>query len=270
VIGMSKAPSAVMPEPTHEVILRKAAAQPGVIGLGMTTPTSSTSPRSNRKRAEQLRSLSTQAAILDAALAEFSEKGFEAASIRAIADRVGVKHPLITHHFGNKEALWRAAAERTFARIREEWDKECPGDDMSSLDRLREEYRVLFKHTVAFPDFHRFMRQEGMSLNPRLLWVADHVLKPLIDRLLPQIENVQAEGLLPKVEPILFHYAMVSLTAALSEFGPEMQATRGLSAESPSVIDAYWRLVDQMTFGCAEQVSQAPKSRPPAKKKSMA
>ena len=28
---------------------------------------------------------------------------------------------------------------------------------MSSLDRLRTEYRTLFKYTVAFPEFHHFM-----------------------------------------------------------------------------------------------------------------
>src|SRR5712675_826262 len=86
-----------------------------VIGLGMNTSASSNSRRSaisrepdpakDRKRAEQLRSLTTRSAILDAALAEFAEKGFKAASIRGIAERIGVQHPLITHHFGNKEGL---------------------------------------------------------------------------------------------------------------------------------------------------------------------
>src|SRR2546430_10761426 len=50
-----------------------------------------------RKRAEQQRSLETRGAILDAAIAEFAERGFEGASIRAIADRLGLQHPLITY-----------------------------------------------------------------------------------------------------------------------------------------------------------------------------
>src|SRR5258706_12795709 len=50
------------------------------------------------KRAEQQRSLTTRASILDAAIEEFAERGFEAASIRAIADRLGLQHPLITYH----------------------------------------------------------------------------------------------------------------------------------------------------------------------------
>jgi hypothetical protein len=42
---------------------------------------------------------------------------------------------------------------------------------------------------------------------------------------------------------------MVSLTATLSGFGPEMQVTSGLSAEHAKVIEAYWRLVDETVFG---------------------
>ena len=60
------------------------------------------------------------------------------------------------------------------------------------------------------------------------------------------------------VDPILFHYMMVSLTATLSEFGPEMQVTSGLSSEDPKVVEAYWRLVDKMVFGMdSEHVAKA-------------
>src|SRR6202035_5235575 len=114
-----------------------------------------------RKRAEQQRSVATRAAILNAAIAEFAERGFEGASIRAIADRLGLQHPLITYHYRSKDILWRAAAEHAFTRIREEWDDRAPElATMSPLERLRQEYRTVFEYTAAFPEFHRFMRQE--------------------------------------------------------------------------------------------------------------
>src|ERR1700729_72631 len=203
-----------------------------------------------RKRAEQQRALETRGAILDAAIAEFAERGFEGASIRAIADRLGLQHPLITYHYRSKDILWRAAAEHAFAKIRTEWDISAPeGSELSPLARLRQEYTTLFRYTVAFPEFHRFMRQEALTNNPRLKWVAETVLAPLLARLLPQIIEAQKGGLLPTVDPILFHYMMVSLTAALSEFGPEMQVTSGLSSGDPKVVEAYWRLVDETVFG---------------------
>src|SRR5205807_9588323 len=115
-----------------------------------------------RQRAEQQRSLETRAAILDAAITEFAERGFEGASIRAIADRLGLQHPLITYHYRSKDILWRAAAEHAFAQIRTEWDISAPeGSDLLPLIRLRREYATVFRYTVAFPEFHRFMRQEA-------------------------------------------------------------------------------------------------------------
>ncbi len=209
-----------------------------------------TSARRPRKRAEQQRAIETRVAILNAAIAEFAENGFDGASIRAIADRLGLQHPLITYHYRTKDILWRAAAEHAFAQIRDEWDALAPeASELLPLARLRQEYTTLFRYTVAFPEFHRFMRQEALTNNPRLKWVAETVLAPLLARLLPQIIEVQEAGLLPAVDPILFHYMMVSLTATLSEFGPEMQVTSGLCSEDTKVVEAYWRLVDETVFG---------------------
>jgi AcrR family transcriptional regulator len=202
------------------------------------------------KRAEQQRAVETRLAILNAALAEFAEKGFDAASIRTIANRTELQHPLITYHFRTKDILWRATAEYVFSRIREEWDGlEKTNAGMSALDRLRAEYRTLFRYTVAFPEFHRFMRQECTTNNPRLRWVAKIVVTPLINRLLPQIAVLQKAKLLPLMEPIVFHYMMVSLTAMLAEFGPEMTVTSKLAADDPFVVESYWRAVDRTIFG---------------------
>lgn len=227
---------------------------------GRVRPSSAGKVAVPRKRAEQQRAQSTKTAILEAALAEFAEKGFEAASIRSIAERTGFQHPLITYHYPSKDLLWRAVAEDTFERIRKEWQARASEQgDLPPIERLRAEYRALFRHTTRFPEFHRFMRQEAATDNPRLQWVAQNVLMPLIDQLLPQIEAAQAEGQLPRIEPILFHYMMVSLTAALSEFGPEMHVTRGVAADRPEVVDAYWKVVEQTVFGAPR--ATATKSR---------
>ncbi|MGW4062181.1 TetR/AcrR family transcriptional regulator [Amycolatopsis sp. NPDC004747] len=50
----------------------------------------------------------TRAALLEAALQEFSEKGFAGARVRDIAERAGVSKDLIAYHFGGKEDLYRA------------------------------------------------------------------------------------------------------------------------------------------------------------------
>lgn len=222
---------------------------PGIPTTDRNGPAAAGVARALRKRAEQQRGQFTRATILKAALAEFAEKGFDGASIRSIAERTGLQHQLIIYHYPNKDRLWRAVAEATFDRIRQEWDEQSREDaNLAPLDRLRAEYRALFLHSSTRPEFHRFMRQETSANNPRLQWVAENVLTPLINRLLPQIEAAQAEKLLPPVEPILFHYMMVSLTAALSEFGPEMRATGLLTPDRGQLADAYWALVERAVF----------------------
>lgn len=221
-------------------------------GLPAARDAAATSPRGPRgrpNRAEQQRSIETRTQILTAAVSEFAEKGYEAASIRSIADRIGMQHPLITYHYRNKEALWRAAAEYAFDRIRTEWDESISQEaPLSPLERLRLEYGALFRYTALFPEFHRFMRQEAQADTPRLRWVAETVINPLLDRILPQIEEAQQAGLLPEVEPLLFHYMMVGLTATLSDFGNEIKVIKGLMVDDPECIDSYWKLVDEIVF----------------------
>jgi len=102
------------------------------------------------KRAEQQRSIETRASILNAAIAEFAERGFEGASIRAIADRLGLQHPLITYHYRSKDILWRAAAEHAFAQIRIEWDISArEQSDLSPLARRCSAIRSRFLNFIG-------------------------------------------------------------------------------------------------------------------------
>src|ERR1700692_2966239 len=101
------------------------------------------------KRREQQRAIDTRSMILDASLTEFAQRGFEAASIRRIAERTRLQHPLNTYHFRTKLILWRAVAEHAFAEIRTAWDRQAPPDsDQAPLDRVRAEYRTFLRFTL--------------------------------------------------------------------------------------------------------------------------
>lgn len=50
----------------------------------------------------------TRSLIVDAARAEFSEKGYDAASLRAVARRAGVDAALVHHYFSDKADLFAA------------------------------------------------------------------------------------------------------------------------------------------------------------------
>ena len=57
--------------------------------------------------------------ILLKALSLFSERGYEAASVREICEAAGVTKPTLYHFYGSKEGVYRALVEGTLKDYRE-------------------------------------------------------------------------------------------------------------------------------------------------------
>lgn len=220
---------------------------------------SALSPRAARPRTprrEQQRAIDTRQIILEAALSEFAQRGFEAASIRAIGARTGLQHPLITYHFRTKEILWKAVAENAFAQIRALWNQ-SDGEVRTPLEELRAEYLSFLRFTIEHPNFHHFMLRENQPGNPRLPWLTEAVLLPTMERLLPQIESAQALGDLPKAPPALVHYLMIGMITVLSSLKQEIGLGAGLDTGDAGVIEAYVALLDALIFRRADKLAFA-------------
>ena len=74
-------------------------------------PPSATSSRSDALESTTSRGDATREALLQAAIAQFSELGYHAASSRKLADAAGVNQALIGYHFGGKRGLYVAVFE---------------------------------------------------------------------------------------------------------------------------------------------------------------
>jgi len=70
-----------------------------------------TDVRGGRPRGRRPAGEDTRAALLDAARVEFTERGFDGATVRAIAQRAGVDPAMVNHWFGGKNALFVAVME---------------------------------------------------------------------------------------------------------------------------------------------------------------
>ncbi|HZG89632.1 MAG TPA: TetR family transcriptional regulator [Pseudonocardia sp.] len=66
-------------------------------------------PDRPRRRGRRPAGADTRAQLLDAARTEFAARGYEGATVRAIADRAGVDAAMVNHWFGGKEALFTAS-----------------------------------------------------------------------------------------------------------------------------------------------------------------
>ena len=62
----------------------------------------------------------TRESLLDAAESLFSDRGIQAASLRAITEQAGANLAAVHYHFGSKQGLVRAVFSRRLAPLNEE------------------------------------------------------------------------------------------------------------------------------------------------------
>jgi AcrR family transcriptional regulator len=77
---------------------------------------------SQRKSAEERRE-----EILDAALAEFAERGLHGASTEEIAKRAGISQPYVFRLFGSKKELFKASVARCFRETLDTFQRAAEG-----------------------------------------------------------------------------------------------------------------------------------------------
>ncbi|MBI1684197.1 TetR/AcrR family transcriptional regulator [Caulobacter hibisci] len=200
-------------------------------------------------RKEQARSVETRLAILGAALAEFADHGFDRASTRAIGERAGLHHTLVSYHFGTKEGLWRATAEHFFGQIHAGLPPP-PGSaqarDAEAIDRVRGFFRRLLAFIADHPSFHHFMMRETRQAGPRRAWLMQAFVAPMLTQVVADVRASQAEGDLPPGDPVLLYHVLLSLVT-----GPAALATPLAhfgQIEGQDLVEPYWTLVDQLVF----------------------
>ncbi len=127
----------------------------------------------------------TRERLLDAALALFAERGFEATTTKLIAERAGVPNGLIYYYFGTKEKLLECLlGERTFlpdlqARVTEARANR-DADPRLTLIEICTEFHAALRRNKPFA---RIISREA-HLRP----VASNLVRQLADQVLALIE----------------------------------------------------------------------------------
>lgn len=195
-------------------------------------------------RKQQQRSVQTQRKLLDAALEAFSENGFKGTSTRDIADRAGVRHPLITYHFKNKEELWRAATNRVFSKFsasllqaRDAAEGQEPRQRMASM------IRAYVRYASSNPALHKLMLQESSRESSRLDWLVKTHLRPLSEAVVGELEALQEKGIVPPGDPALL-FNLIRVTAGgILALATEIKATSGIDFDDPKNVDALAEMI---------------------------
>jgi AcrR family transcriptional regulator len=94
--------------------------------------------------------------ILQSALSLFSEKGYDATSVREICEASGITKPTLYHFYGSKEGVYRTLVDGTLERVREDMGRAIE-DEGSLRDRLRRLTLAYFEAARGEPDLARFI-----------------------------------------------------------------------------------------------------------------
>src|SRR5436190_11821752 len=152
--------------------------------------------------------------ILDAALASFGSRGYEATSLDSLAAELGVRKQTILYYFPNKDALLAgvieasateliAELERTLARAGEGWA------------RVEAVVRKVFRLAARRPALLGFVREVSRLGPPSSLQLVDR-LDPLVKRAQGFVEEEMAAGRLRPRDPALVLIAAYSVVMGVA------------------------------------------------------
>lgn len=189
----------------------------------------------------------TRAAILQAATEEFTAKGLNGARVDHIAQRSGVNKRMIYYYFGDKEGLYLAVLEETYAAIRHA-EIGLHLDDRDPIDGMRELIRFTWNYFIKHPEFlsllatenlhrARFLKQSSKirDLHSPLVGMISSLLKRGVERKVFRA-NVDPVQLYISIASLGFFY-MSNRHTLSTIFGRDLSAPAALQARGEHIVD---------------------------------
>lgn len=128
----------------------------------------------------------TQAAILEAATAEFAEKGIGGARVDTIAERAGTNKRMLYHYFGDKIRLYVAVLEAAYASIRSaerelDLTHKTPEEALSELARFTWHYFLDHPEFISLLNTENLYKAEHLKGSQKLMEMHSHFVVELAD-----------------------------------------------------------------------------------------
>ncbi|HWE65685.1 MAG TPA: TetR/AcrR family transcriptional regulator [Acidimicrobiales bacterium] len=185
-----------------------------------------------------------RAALLQSALVEFGAKGFDGASTRSIAQRVGAHQPQINYHFESKEALWTASVDHLFGLLRGALAGVLParlaGVDAPDLAvAFAGGIRRFVQFAAAHPELNQIMVHEGTSASARLVWMTETHVKPLFEGINAAWRVLRVAGLAAPIDGEIAYYVLIGAASLPYVNAPEVRLLTGRNPRDSEWITAH-------------------------------
>ena len=146
--------------------------------------------------------------ILDAALASFGTRGYEATSLDALAEGLGLRKQSILYWFPSKEALLEAVIDRSAGELAAALEASLNGAG-DGWARVEAVVRAVFRVAAGRPELLGLVREVG-RLGPPAATRLMVALDPLVARASSFLEAEMAAGRMRRHEPRLLLLAIYS------------------------------------------------------------
>jgi len=159
------------------------------------------------------RAAATRQRILDAALAEFAEKGLAGSRVDEIAARAGANKRMLYAHFGSKEELWLTVLERAYAAKRAE-ERAVEVEGLPPEEAMARLVGFNLRYTARHPEFVALLNQENLHRAAYLKRSADvpALYSPIVDALRGVLARGVAAGVFRSgVDAMQLYISMLAL-----------------------------------------------------------
>lgn len=199
-------------------------------------------PRKTRRTAPPVPAaeLDGRERILAVAIRAFSGLGYEGATTAQIAREAGVTQPLVHHHFGSKEGLWRAAMDRVFANV----PRFVPAEDGDPATTLLAGIEPFVRFVAAHPEATRIVAREGATASPRLDYLVDRYVGEPFREIVDAVRAGQRSGaVFEDVRPELVLFFILGAGSHLFDVTAFAKRSVGIDATAARTIDEFVGLV---------------------------
>ena len=164
--------------------------------------------------------------MLDAALASFGSKGYEATSLDSLAATLGLTKQSILYHFASKEALLEALIDRSAVELADALE-DAIANAGPGFARVEAVVRSVFRLAARRPELLNFVR-EVSRLGPPAATRLMAELDPLIARASAFLEAEMEAGNMRRQEPRLLLLAAYSTVIGMAT---EVEVLRAFGEE---------------------------------------
>ncbi len=197
-----------------------------------------------RTRRTQERAEITRAKLIDAGKILFSERGYDAVSVRDLETAAGVKRNLLAYHFDDKDTLWKACADSIVGLMSKEFNQRL---DILREISGREALAFIVRFYVYFhahhPELSRLMSREATRHSWRSQYLIDTHIRPstvAMEKLVHETRGLDRKAF------IHWYYIMVSSTSTIFSFAAECEELFGVDPCEESMVEAHAEMLVSM------------------------